>query len=118
MTLYATDRVARTTAKRDPLALRGRPVRHRRAADGVAEPDHTRDRLPAVLAEPPVRAAAARACACAAVRRAGVRAGEAVAREDGGRAVRVREREDVREGVGVRRRVAVEVAGVLWERQT
>ena len=71
-----------------------------------------------MLAEPAVRARAARARARAAVGRALVRVGvrEAVAREDGRGAVRVRESEDVREGVGVRGRVGVQVAGVLRAR--
>ena len=95
--------IARTAAKRDPLPLRGRPPRHPRAPHGVPEADHARDGRPAVLAEPAVRARAARARARAAVGRALVRVGvrEAVAREDGRGAVRVREREDVREDVGV-----------------
>lgn len=105
----------RTTTKRDPLALRRRPARHRRAADRVAETDHARDCLPAVLAKPSVRPAAAGTCARAAVRCACVRVGvgEAEAREDRRSAVGVREHEDVGECVDVRRRGGLEVARVL-----
>lgn len=60
---------------------------HRRTADGVPEPSHACDILPAVLAQPSVRATASRAGAVAAIRRACVVVGEAVARQHGGRAV-------------------------------
>ena len=108
-----TDQITRTATKRDPLLLRRHPVRHPRAPHGVPESDHTRDSLPAVLAEPAVRPQAARARARAAVRRARVCVGDVVAREDGRGAVRVREREDVREGVDVRVGAAAQAAGVL-----
>ncbi len=60
---------------------------HRRTADGVPEPSHACNILPAVLAEPSVRAAASRARAVATVWRARVVVGEAVARQHSGRAV-------------------------------
>ena len=104
----------RTAAKRNLLRLRGDPVGERRAANVVPEADHARDGGPAVLAEPPVRAAAARARANTAVGRARVGVGEAaVAREDGDGAVGVSEREDHGGRVGVRARVGVEGGAVL-----
>lgn len=81
----------RTTAECDLLGLRRDPVVERSTADLVAEADHAGDGGPAVLAEPAVRTAAARAGARAAVRRAEVRVREAgVAGQDRGRRVSAR----------------------------
>ena len=103
----------RTTTERDPLVRRRDPLRQRRIADGVVEADHARDGRPAVLAQPPVRAALARARSRAAVRRAIIGAAEAVAREDRRRPVRVCEGEDHGGDVGVGGGVVVERVSVL-----
>ena len=107
----------RTSPECNPLRARSDPVRDPRLADGVVERDHAGHGGPPVLAEPPLRAAAPGTRTCTPVGRACIRAGEAEARENGRRAVRVREREDVRERVRVGRGLAVQVAGVLRMRR-
>ncbi len=42
----------RTTCKGDSLGRRGDPSRERSIADLVSKPDHARDTMPGVLAEP------------------------------------------------------------------
>ena len=93
----------RTSPERNPLRARSDPVRDPRLANGVVERDHSGHGRPPVLAEPPLRAAGARARPRPAVRWAGVRvsAGEAVAGEDRGGAVGVGEGEDRSEDVSV-----------------
>lgn len=70
----------RTTLESDPISLRRLPVRERRAPRIIPKPDHTAERGPAVLAQPPIRAARPTARPHTAVRRTVIRIGKAESR--------------------------------------
>ena len=110
-------RIVRTATERDTVPGGRDPVRNSGRADLVAEADHTRDRSPAVLAKPAVRAFGTLARAIAAVRRACIVVGVRVGREDGGFAVRLGQREDRGKRVGVVGGLVAELIGVLFGRQ-
>lgn len=124
--IYCTEQISRspplvlrevrlhTTPKSNLLHLRRHPVGHRGRTDLVPEPNHAADRDVAMLAKPAVRTARGGARPRPAVWSAIVRRDEGVAGEHARRPVRVREREDRRRDVGVRGRVDVERATVLW----
>ena len=106
-------RALRTTTKRNAVRRRRYPVRDRRRANLIMEANHTRERNPAVLAEPAVDAAGVLARAVPAVGRARVVVAVRERGEDGRLRVALREREDVCEHVAVVRGVHVHLVGVL-----
>ena len=96
------------------MRLRRNPITQRRAANIVAEANHTRHGSPSMLAQPTIRTTRARASTSTTVRCTCVSIGETtVAREDGRGPEWVSEGENHGESVGIIRRVVVERVAIL-----